>query len=272
MIIADPQFGLAAFLKHKWANTTDKPGPGQTVAPEGTPDEGWPFEQARLARAIKIANEIKPDFLMVLGDMVMHWDHQGEIADLRESFKQLSPDIPLYWVPGNHDVGVDYYAATDESLAAYRENYGPDWHSFTVGPCQFFAFNSPLFDRPDSARAEHDAQLEWLEEELSHPLPGGISHRIAFAHHPLFLQDSSEEYATYNLPEAGRSTLIDLFARNGVEYMFTGHTHFNNLSSHGKLKIVATTSTGITKPGRPAGYRLVTATPESVSHSFHAIS
>ncbi len=272
MLLADPQFGIAAFLKHKWENSTEPPGPNQTVAPDGVPGEGWPFEQAQLTRAIEIANEINPDFVMVLGDMVMHWNDKSQVADLRATFKKLSPSIPLYWVPGNHDVGVDFLTPSDESIAAYRENYGSDWHAFTVGPCRFIALNSPLFDKPLGAQTEHDAQLRWLESELSQPLPSGVAHRIVFAHHPLFLQDSAEPYGIYNLPESERSRLIDLFSRHGIEYMFTGHTHFNNLSRHGNLRVIATSAVGVTKPGSPAGYRLVNADADSISHSFHALA
>ncbi len=271
MILADPQFGMAVHLQKKHEGATEPPGIGVAVAPPGTPDSGWPYETARLERAIAIANDLKPEFVVVLGDMVMNWNNRQQGADLLAAFEKLSPEIPVHYVPGNHDVGVDFLAATDESLAAYREKFGADRFTFVAGPCRYVAFNSALFDQPQSVPHEHDMQFEWLEEELARPLPEGVSQTVAFAHHPPFIKDIDEEYGVYNLPQPGRQRLADLLIRNGVRYVFTGHTHANVLSRYKELRVIATSAIGISRNGHASGYRLVRATPDSISHSFYVL-
>lgn len=271
MLLADPQFGIAAFLLKKHNGRTTPNEIGESVAPPETPDSGWPYEAARLDRAISTANELRPDFIVVLGDMVMHWDNAQQRTDLLAAFKNLSPEIPVYWVPGNHDVGVDFFSPTDESLASYRESFGHDRYSFNRGPVRFIGFNSALFDRPEGASHEYEQQLAWLDAELARPTAEGIHHTVAFAHHPPFLRSVDEEYGSFNLPQPGRAKLVDLFSKHGVRYLFTGHTHANILTRHKDLRVVATTSIGVSRHGHASGYRLVKATPDSISHSFHSL-
>ena len=67
MILADPQFGMAVYLRKKHEGAAEPPGLGIAVAPPGTPDSGWPYETARLERAVAVANDLNPDFVVVLG-------------------------------------------------------------------------------------------------------------------------------------------------------------------------------------------------------------
>lgn len=271
MVLADPQFGIAAFVLKKLNGRTTPERIGETVAPVGTPESGWPYEAERLDRAIDTANRLKPDFVVVLGDMVMHWDNPEQRADLLAAFSKLSPEIPVHWVPGNHDVGVDFFSPTDESLASYRESFGPDRYAFTVGSTRFIGLNSALFDRPESIPGESDRQLEWLESELAGPDGQEVHHKIAFAHHPPFLRELDEEYGVYNLPQPGRTRLVDLLSKYGVRYIFTGHTHANILARHEDLRVIATSAIGLSRYGHASGYRLVRITEDSISHSFHTL-
>lgn len=271
MVLADPQFGIAAFLLKKHNGRTTPERIGESVAPPGTPESGWPYEAERLDRAIVIANDLKPDFVIVLGDMVMHWDNPRQRADVIAAFEKLSPSIPVHWVPGNHDVGFDFFSPTDETLASYRSSFGPDRYTFTAGPVRFIAFNSALVDRPQSAPGESEEQLAWLNTELAQPLEEGVHHTVAFAHHPPFLRDIEEEHTAYNLPIEGRKQLVDLLSANGVQFLFTGHTHANILGRHQDLRVIATSAIGVSRHGHAGGYRLVEATPDAISHSFHAL-
>lgn len=271
MILADPQFGIAAFLLKKHNGRTTPNQIGESIAPPGTPESGWPYEAERLDRAIAIANELNPDFVVVLGDMVMHWDNPQQRADLLAAFEKLSPSIPVHWVPGNHDVGFDFFSATDETLASYRKSFGPDRYSFNVGSTRYIVINSVLFDKPESAPHEYEKQLEWLNSELSTPPGEGVYQTVAFAHHPPSLREINEEHTAYNISQPGRSQFVDLLSTHGVQYLFAGHTHANVLSRHNDLKIVATSAIGVSRHGHAGGYRLVRATPTSVSHSFHAL-
>jgi 3',5'-cyclic AMP phosphodiesterase CpdA len=271
MLLADPQFGIASHLLKKYSGRTTPDHPGEMVAPVGTDETGWKYEQERFSRLIEVANSLKPEFVVILGDMVMQWNNAKQAESVKEVAQGLSSSIPLHWVPGNHDVGVDFLSPSSESIEAYRASFGPDHYTFVAGPCRVVAFNSALFDKPDGAPDEYEAQLEWLKQELSKPLADEVHHTIAMAHHPLFLQDADEDYGTFNLPKPQRKLLIDLFNSSGVEYYFAGHTHANVISRHESLQMVVTTSIGVTQSGRASGYRMVTADSESISHSFHVL-
>lgn len=270
ILIADPQFGLVSF---KRAQELAVAASGKTqINPAELLDSNWDTERDRLARAVQVANGLRPDFVAVLGDMVMDWDNQRQVDDVKSELSRLDTDIPVRWVAGNHDVGIDFRTPDPASLETYRQNYGPDHYSFTAGSCKFVVINTALFDKPDGVPEATQEQRKWLEAEFSAPLPSGVTHRIVLSHHPLFLENIDEEYGTYNLPVPERNYLAELFLESGVSHMFTGHTHSNGIVTYGGLKIVMTTSIGSAKASRRGGYRIVTASPDTVHHSFYELS
>lgn len=266
MLLADPQFGIVNFRLNR-----DLAESG-TLTQDSALHEGWEVERLRLSRAISIANAIRPDFVAILGDMVMHWDSNSQVRDVKAELDQLDPEIPVHWVAGNHDVGVDFLTPTEESLTDYRSNFGPYNYTFKSGNCEFITINSPLFDRPESAPEAAEQQTAWLKSQLANAHPDGVEHRIVLSHHPLFLRDIDEEYGIYNLPIPQRRLLADLLLDHGVKYMLTGHTHANNIASYGDLKVIATTSIGAATGDRRGGYRMVTVTGNSLTHSFYELS
>ncbi len=271
MLLADPQFGILAFTRAR-QQTNEAAQEGRELDSSELTGQDWNTERDRVSRAVQIANSVQPDFVAVLGDLVMDWDNQQQVEEVKAEFARIDSGIPVYWVVGNHDVGIDFRTPAAESLEAYRKSFGADYYTFVSGISQFIVFNSPLFDKPDAVPQETANQKTWLEAELSKPLPTGVRHRIVLSHHPLFETDIEEEYGTYNLPVEQRRYLAELFLDAGVSHMFAGHTHSNGGTVHQGLRIVTTTSIGAAKAGRRGGYRLVTATPDAIHHSFYELS
>ena len=58
---------------------------------------------------------------------------------------------------------------TPATLAAYREEFGPDYYSFRSGDLEGFVLNSSLIAAPEKAPAEADRQEAWLKAELAKP-------------------------------------------------------------------------------------------------------
>jgi 3',5'-cyclic AMP phosphodiesterase CpdA len=240
-------------------------------AEAGPKSDSFEEEQRRFAAAIAEANRIKPDFVAVLGDMVMQWDDARQVEAVRSVASQLDPAIPIHWAAGNHDVGVDFFTPTPESLEAYRSVYGKDYFAFHHGTTAFAVINSPLFDRPDGAPGEFAAQMAWLRKTL-YSLPFHEAERIiVFSHHPPFLKYPEEEDQVLNLPSEQRRRLVDLLLLTGVRYVFTGHTHMNVVTRFGGMEVVATAAVGLNRIGHEPGYRIVRVTPEGVSHTFHTL-
>src|SRR5262245_14553831 len=56
-------------------------------------------------RSIAAANQLKPAFVVFCGDLSHRVDYSAHIAEYKRVAAQLDHSIPLYNVPGNHDVG-----------------------------------------------------------------------------------------------------------------------------------------------------------------------
>jgi 3',5'-cyclic AMP phosphodiesterase CpdA len=266
MIIADPQLGLGEFRKRRDA------GGDPAVLRERTdshPSE-WADELAQLNRVIDIANAVKPDFVAVLGDMVMQWNDDRQLHSANEAFGRLATEIPLHRVSGNHDVGIDFLSPTTESLERYRKNHGPDRYSFNSGNCRFIVINSSLLDSPELAPGEAAVHLNWLEQELAERAGDGIDHTVILSHHPPFLQNISTDDGVYSL-KPGRRAIVEVLEKHAVEYFFAGHAHGNFIARHNRLKVIVTTALALPQAGHRPGYRIVSIGPEGLSHAFHML-
>ena len=78
-------------------------------------------ETANFEFAIATANRLKPAFVIVTGDLVNKADEKGQADEYLRIAAKLDRSIPLYQLPGNHDVGND---PTPESIAAYTARFG----------------------------------------------------------------------------------------------------------------------------------------------------
>ena len=78
-------------------------------------------EVALVERIAGEVNSLRPDFVVFSGDLVQWRTDQAAL----DAFKQLTTlfdqQIPLYFVPGNHDVGN---TAEPDEVARFEERYG----------------------------------------------------------------------------------------------------------------------------------------------------
>ncbi|HEY6850401.1 MAG TPA: metallophosphoesterase, partial [Terracidiphilus sp.] len=164
------------------------PAPLFSVVPSGKPIRVLAFgdfgtgsaAQKQTAAAMVAYHKTHPfDFGLTLGDNFYprgmtsphdpRWQTQWE--------QLYSPmHIPFYAVLGNHDwSGSDSPAA--EILYSAES---PSWHmpspyyTFTAGPVQFFAFDTPAID---------EAELKWLDEELS---KSTAPWKVVFGHYHIY--------------------------------------------------------------------------------------
>src|SRR5438093_10256016 len=80
-------------------------------------------ETANFEFAIANANRLRPAFVVVCGDLINKAGDPAQTAEYWRIARKLD-GIPLYNVPGNHDVGNE---PTPESLAAFRKKFGRDY-------------------------------------------------------------------------------------------------------------------------------------------------
>lgn len=102
-------------------------------------------------------------FAISLGDNV--YDNLSLYPHLLDTMSQLG--IPVYYVPGNHDMDYDAYNDED-SLDTYKSYCGPAYYSFNYGKVHFVVLDSVYYDGKKLYHGElGDRQLEWLKNDLS---------------------------------------------------------------------------------------------------------
>lgn len=164
------------------------------------------FEQ--ILTTIKSLNS---DFVINVGDLIEGYSQSESIvnsewnsiitnlADLKNKF---------YFTPGNHDISD----SLSERLYLSRTGYQRPYYSFSIGKNHFIVLDNSRqekVDKPDSI------QLIWLISELSkHKKSDNI---FCFMHRSFW----KDAYST-NKPD----TFHKLFAKYGVDYVFSGHDHF----------------------------------------------
>jgi len=208
---------------------------------------GHDADVARFHQAVRQINGLRPDFVVVCGDLV-----NGANRDAYAEFNSLKGELqmPCYCAPGNRDVGN---APTVTSLARYRQWMGRDYFSFTEKGCEFVVVNSQLWKAP--VPGESERQDIWLKQTLK---SSARRQRPIFIidHYPLFVKKADEDDQYYNLPKGKREELLELFRRCGVVAMLSGHTHTTNIKEYEGIQMVSSQTTSKNFDKQPYGFRV----------------
>lgn len=182
--------------------------------------------------------QLELDFLLLPGDLTQHGEPQNHTW-LQERLSQLP--FPVYVIPGNHDVPVllpDLQSIGWADFPYYYQKFGydnPKQLYYTCEVCQgvrLIALNSNQFDEQGKQIGRvDDEQLEWLRQVLAQSaselilvmihhnvvehLPGQSRHRLA------------RRYMLENAPE-----LLEILKSAGVQLVFTGHLHVQDIAHH----------------------------------------
>ena len=232
-----------------------------------TANEDFSRETANFTRAIDAANRLRPAFVVVTGDLTNRQGDSAQIAEYRRVASTLDRSIPLYNVPGNHDLALPL---SPGSVAAYRAIYGPDYYTFERNGVLGVVINSSLFKEPNLAPQEAAAQERWLEKTLA-DARAAKRRAIVFQHHPWFLASVDEPDQYFNLPVEKRREAMKLFTDAGVRQVFAGHYHRNALGRDGDLEMVTTGPVGKALGTDPSGLRVVIVTRDSVIHRYYPL-
>ena len=222
-------------------------------------------------KAIGFANKLKPDFVIVCGDMVNHAGDEKEIEAYLEVAEKLSKDIPLYNVCGNHD----YKISEPESLGLYQTKFGCPWYSFVHKNNLFIVFESTMVKYGDENWKMYQWQMQWLEETLKQAQGNGYDNITAYTHYPLALKKADEPDEYFNLPKTRRMKLLDMFHKYNVKAVFSGHFHHNTCVKDGELELITTNSSGIAlaqmgEPEQPIGFRIVNMSATGLEHKYYS--
>ncbi|HEY2014711.1 MAG TPA: metallophosphoesterase [Bryobacteraceae bacterium] len=229
-------------------------------------NEGFEHETANFEFAIATANRLKPAFIVVTGDLINQPENSAQAAEYKRVAAKLNPAIRLFNVAGNHDVGNE---PTKETLARYRERFGPDYYTFRSGDIAGFVLNSSLEQHPQNAPEEAARMEEWLKKELAKARSEGVKHLIVFQHISFFLKAPDEADQYFNIPMTARQRYLKIFHDNGVQQVFAGHYHRNAQGRDGDLEMFTTGPVGMPLESAKSGMRIVTVTAAGVSQRYY---
>ena len=167
---------------------------------------------------IRETNLLDPDFVIIVGDLIMGYVSGDDEKVIREwdAFDKANElyEAPFRLVVGNHDVW------DKPSEAIYQQRYGDLYYSFDAGGCHFIVLNSEdkTVVADDDTRTTDKIvgkQLEWLKKDLE-------AHKgkktFVSLHKPLW-HESYEESSNWN------KDVHPLLAKYDVDTVFAGHWH-----------------------------------------------
>lgn len=222
-------------------------------------------ETANLELAVATANRLRPAFVIVTGDLVNEAGNKDQIKEYLRVMSKLDRDIPLYNVPGNHDVGNE---PTPASIAAWRKRFGPDHYSFRSGDLLGIVLNSSLISAPDKATELYEEQERWLRKELEKARRDGSRHVVIFQHHPWYVSSVDEADAYANIPLARRMRYLALFREFGVRTLVSGHQHEYTVAGDASFQMVVNGPVGKPLGTGKSGLALVTVDNAGIGHRF----
>ena len=233
-----------------------------------TGDKDFVQETANYEFVVANINRLRPRFVVICGDLINKVGDPVQTAEYLRITGKIDKSIPVYAVAGNHDVGNE---PTAETLAYYRQHFGPDRYSFVQGSLYGIVLNSGLVSGPANAQAEAAQQEVWLKAELTKAKASGARHIVVFQHHSWFLERGDEPDQYFNIPLERRRGYLDLLKAAGVRYIVAGHYHRNSLGKDGDLEMITSGPVGQPLGMDPSGIRIVTVKDTGLEHRYYTL-
>lgn len=221
---------------------------------------GYEHDVAAVDQAVRQINELKPDFVMICGDLV---DNKNEksFADVRSGLAKLK--APYYCLPGNHDIGN---VPTAQTLAKYRKLFGQDYYTFEHKGYAFVVLNTQTW-KAGGPEDEVKKQDEWLQEAFAKIDPK--TPVFVAQHYPLHIKKADEPEEYFNLAPEKRMKLLNLFKAHNVVAVLAGHTHRTILNEWKGIRLVNGEVTCRNFDHKPLGFRLWHVnSPDQIEHEL----
>jgi predicted phosphodiesterase len=167
------------------------------------------------------------DFLALLGDMT----YDSTVEDHRffqtEMAAEMQPRWPVFYIPGNHDIGENF------SLAQWEAVYGPSQFWFKYGGNLFIFMHIPHVGA-ENGSADAEKACDFLEGVLKTEARGA-QRVFVFNHVPLPVGADWEGRKV-----GARKRLFDLLHEHHVNYFITGDYHgFAEVERDGTVFVVS---------------------------------
>jgi len=227
-------------------------------------NKGFSKESELYEKAVSRINLLHPDFVVITGDLVNNKDDKSQIEEFKRITSKISPSIPVWYSPGNHDIGQ---SPAQQDIDSFISHYGHDRFSFSHKNCLFIGLNSCLIK--STIPILEQLQLEWIVKELSKG--GGMNQIIVFSHYPLFINAYDEPETYSNISIEIRNKYLDLFKKYNVGAVFAGHLHNNASANYGEMIMVTTSAVGKPLADAPSGLRIVKVHPDRIESDYYSL-
>lgn len=169
----------------------------------------------------------KPEVVFTVGDQIEGYTEDTAVlsAEWREYRQLVAPlSMPLYLVPGNHDI------TTDGQLASYRQYAGEPYYSVDHQGVHFVVLDNSRWNAGAQLPAE---QLAWLDADLA--AAKRARHTVVLLHKPFWENE---------LFRGKPDTLHALFVKHGVDAVFAGHYHVYFTGERDGIRYTSVMSSG----------------------------
>jgi hypothetical protein len=250
------------------------------------------YEQKPIAALMgKLAETLGPDAFLALGD-THHYLGINSAADplwmTNYELVYSHPELQVEWCPvlGNHEYRGNTQAVIDYSGISRRwmmpsRYYTRIFDNDGTRVKVIFIDTTPIIDKyrsntveyPDASRQDVDAQLRWLDNELSRD--DNADWTVVAGHHPVYAQTPKQSSEREDM----QRKVDPILKKHKVDMYICGHIHnFQHIRKNG-IDYVVNTSGSLSRPGVTAtdgtvfcsgvpGFSILTATPTVLTLSL----
>lgn len=220
-----------------------------------------PWHKPRLEQAIQEVNAAGVDLVLIAGDLT----EDGTAQQYRDFRKQIKGfEAPVWYVPGNHDVGNKRLpgkkqAITWETENRFKMHLGPSYWVREHAGLRVIGADGPLFG---SGLSRERKMWNTLEEALEKPAPVPT---LFMVHYPPFQKSADEPGGVYwNLEPYPRARLLALLKQGGVKTVLSGHLHRSLTNEFDGITLLTTTTVAVGDPKKNPnrGWMLLTVSKD----------
>ncbi len=206
--------------------------------------------EERAKEVVRQLNALRPAFVLDGGDINTSFPGRPDFDACNQNAKTIlgGLQVPIYHAPGNHDVGNKHqfdkepfagWFVSPANIATYERWFGPDYFAVAQPGMHCLLVNNQVFN---SLPEVDGPQWDWMLKELR---AHRGQKRVVVMHNPLFWVNRDDagdnNYEVVNEPRRGQ--FIALCEAEGIDAVYTGHTHHAISNTIGATQLLTLPST-----------------------------
>jgi len=210
--------------------------------------------------AIKQVSDVKPEGMIINGDVARLEGELGDYAAIQQHLAALDERIPVFMTMGNHDHRGNFSNIFGDHFEGKQDVLNKHVLVMEFPSIRFILLDSLMFVNKTPGLLGK-AQRVWLEKYLENSDNKPV---FLFVHHTLNDGDT-------DLLDVDRLYNV-ILPNNNVKAIFYGHSHIYRVSENQKLKLINIPAVGYNFiDSQPVGWLEARISPESGVFTMHAI-